>query len=298
MINLDLDIGLLSRYYNIGASALEEYKNKSLTEIMEIEATKGNTKAANFLMEITSSPAKLAQLFQLVDPKNRYLILSHMNEKDLMEIMQYLEPKELVLGLSVFTPEVLVELMKNLDQEILANLVLTTFSPDKFVDLLPEKFLDEFISSDKISKNLFMKALEKIDESELQKMMEKYSGQSCYDDKSTIIGNLGQMDNENFQKAMFSISEKGKKQLVQGLLSEKPELMEEFSTEAMTHPFKSMGKEEVLKALANLDTEDMLPMIEKVPQEIMALIATQIDPQMFSEILCRDFKDIISQCGI
>ena len=87
MITLDIDLSYLSRYYNIGFDSLSKYQNKSITQIMQMEAAKGNIAAAEFLLKITSDPEELASFFQLINPKNRYLILINMNEDDLMKIL-------------------------------------------------------------------------------------------------------------------------------------------------------------------------------------------------------------------
>ena len=90
----------------------------------------------------------------------------------------------------------------------------------------------------------------------------------------------------------------GKQQLINNVLKEKPELFTEFSPEAMVFPFEKMKKEEVLQSLIVLKTEDMIPMVEKMPREILSLITTQIDPRVFSQILCSDFANVIAQCGM
>ena len=298
MISLDADLSYLSRYYNISSSAIEQYRNMSIVQIMQTEAEKGNVQAAEFLIKITSDPNELAKVFQLIEPKNRFLILSHMNKEDLTNIMQYLEPEELILGLSIFNKDVLVKMLELLDPESLATVVLNKMDSDKFLQLIPEEYLNEFLMSDKINKEMIMKAIEYVDESELQKMMENYSGQSCYESKENIMEQLNTMDSDNFMKVILSAESKGKQQLISGILSRKPDLFEEFSTEAMAYPFRTMQKEDILKSLTVLDTKEMLPMVENLPQEIMALIATQIDTSVFSKILCSDFKNIILSCGI
>lgn len=298
MITLDLDLSYFSRYYHIGSDALQQYKNMSITQIMQTEAAKGNGLAAQFLMRIMSNPEELAQLFQLVNPKNRYLILSNMNQEDLAKIMEFLEPEQLVLGLSIFTQEALVELMKKLPAETLATVVLEKMDVEKFLNQCPEEYMDEFFTSDKLDRNMFMKALEDVDELQLQKMMETVSGQPCYDDKDTIIQQMGSLDDDNFMRAMTSFEPEGKKQMIFNMLQEKPELFEEFSAEAMTHPFETMKKEDVLKSLTVLDTKELMPMVQDLPQDIMALIATQIDPVVFAQVLATDFKDIIASCGM
>ncbi len=297
MITLDIDLSYLSRFYNIGTNILEQYQNKSITQIMQIEASKGNRSAAEFLLKVTSDPEELAKVFQLINPKNRYLILMNMNEDDLMKVMEFLKTDEFILGLSIFTQEAIIKLMTFLEPESLATVVLEKMNVDKFLKSIPEKFLDEFLSSDKIDRKILLKAMEDVDEEQLQKMMENFTGQACYDDKDTILQTMSGFNDDNFMKAVFSFEPEGKQQLISNLLQEKPELFEEFSAEAMVYPFKFMQKEDVLKSLEVLEPKEFLPMMEELPQEIMALIATQIDPKVFAKVLCNDFKDIIASCG-
>lgn len=299
MITLDLDLSYLSKYYNIGTNALlGEYRDKSITQIMQLEAAQGNRSAAEFLMRITSDPQELAEVFQLMNPKNRYLILMNMNEEDLMKVMSFLDTEQLVLGLSIFSHDALCELMMNLPPESLATVVLEKMNPQKFLKSIPEKYLDEFLSSDKIDRNLMMKAMEDIDENQLQKMMETVTGQSCYDDSSTILQQMSSFSDDDFMRAVNCFEPEGKQQLITNLLQEKPELFEEFSAEAMVHPFTVMEKGDILKSLTALEPQEFMPMIEELPQDIMSLVATQIDPKMFAELLCNDFKDIIAKCGL
>jgi len=221
-----------------------------------------------------------------------------MNKEDQMKLMQFLKPEELLLGLSVLTPDALVQLMEKLPPEALATVVLEKMGPDKFLDQLPEEYMNEFLSSDKIDREIFMVALEDVDESELQKMMERTTGQSCYESGENILKQMEKMDDDHFRRAVINMEPEGKKQLISGIIQEKPELFEEFSAEAMTHPFKSMQKDEILESLAVLETEELMPMVEDLPQEVMALVATQIDPEVFSQILCNEFDDIIANCGL
>ena len=298
MITLDLDLAYLSSRYHIGSNAMQQYRNMSVYQIMEAEAAKGNSAAAEFLAKVTSNPEELAKVLSLMDPKNRYLILMNMNEKDLMMVMGYLEPEQMILGLSMFTHDALIKLMQKLPPETLSIVVLNKMDANKFIKCLPEKYLDEFLQSDKIDQKMLMKALEDVDEEQLQKMMENYSGQPCYDDRDTILQKMGGMSDDNFMRAISSAEIEGKQQMISNLIKEKPDLFEEFSAEAMTHPFTTMEKDDILKSLTVLETEQMLPMVEDLPQDVMALIATQIDPKVFAEILCKDFASVIASCGI
>lgn len=297
MITLDLDLSYLNSYYHIGTTALEQYKNKSIVEIMEIEAASGNKKAAEFLISALSDPKELSRLFKLINPNNRYLILKHMNKADLCKVMEQLETDQIVLGLSIFTQEALCQIMTFLEPEALATLVLKNMDSEKFVKMLPEDYLNEFLSSDKIDRTVMMRAMEGVDASHLQKMMERSTGQPCYDDKETILQNVSSMDDDKLLKTVGSMQIEGKRQLTNNILSLKPELFEEFSPEAMVYPFEHMEKNEVLKSLMVLEPEDFMPVIEQLPEDVLALIATQVDHEVFAKILCSDFADVIAQCG-
>jgi len=300
MISLDLDISYLASRYHIASSNIQLYKKKNMTieQIMEAEAAKGNNKAAEMMLELTSNPDALAHLLQLVNPINRYLILMHMNKQDILMIIPFLEPEEMVLGLSIFNQDVLLDLMMKIEPEALSKVVLSKMEPDKFLKIIPEKFLDQFLTSDKIDRSMLMQAMEGIDEEQLQKMMENYTGESCYESKENILMQMGNMPDDNFLKSVLMFEPEGKQQLISGLLNEKPELFEEFSPEAMVFPFRTMQKEEILKSLTVLETKDMIPMVEDMSSDILSLITAQIDPRVFSKILCSEFSDVIAKCGL
>ncbi len=298
MITLDLDLSYLCANYNIAASSLSLYKNKSITQIMQTEAEKGNQKAAQFMLKVLSEPDELVKLFQLFNPKNRFLILINMNEDDLMKVMEYLQTDEFILGLSILNQKALVDLMMFLKPESLATVVLEKMDCNKFLKEIPEKFLDEFLESDKLDRNLIMKAMEDVDEEQLQKMMENWTGKSNYEESDSILERLSSLSDDDFMRAVFSFEPKGKQQLISNVIKEKPELFEEFSAEAMVHPFTTMKKEDILKSLKVLEPEEFLPMMNELPQEVMALVATQINPRIFSQVLIRDFASVITQCGI
>ncbi len=298
MISLDVDILYLNRYFNIGIDKLQQYRNKSITEIMEIEAELGNRKAADFLTQITTDPEKLVKAFGLINPKNRYLILINMNKDDLTKFIGLLDPAQLVLGLSIFTQEGLLKLMLELPTETLSKLVMQNMETEKFLKIIPEKFLDKFLTNDKINREMIMKSLEDVDEAQMQKMMENMTGQPCYEKKENIMKNLSTMENDKFMEHILSFDRKGKEQMISGILKKKPELMQEFEPEALVFPFSKMEKNEILKALSQLKTKELMPMFENLSPDVLALIATQVDPKVFAQVLTSEFLDVIAECGI
>ena len=53
-------------------------------------------------------------------------------------------------------------------------------------------------------------------------------------------------------------------------------------------------KDEKIKLMGGLDQEFLIPMIQELPMDLTQIVMTQIDPRDFSEILARDFEDILS----
>ena len=53
-------------------------------------------------------------------------------------------------------------------------------------------------------------------------------------------------------------------------------------------------KEDKIKMMEKLDAEFLAPMIQELPADLTQVVLTQIDPVVFSEILARDFQDILA----
>ena len=44
-----------------------------------------------------------------------------------------------------------------------------------------------------------------------------------------------------------------------------------------------------------LEKDDIMDMIVELPEDLMAVTATQLDPEKFAKMLCTDFADILGQ---
>ena len=126
MIQLNLDLNYLTQYFEITTQRLNEYSAKSIEEIMELEEQEGN-QAASLLSAAMQNPDKLAKLLQLVDPKNRYLIIRNLSENDLDKLLPYLEQEDLLWGLKYFRVDKIIEMLNKLPTEELMSVVLQRF---------------------------------------------------------------------------------------------------------------------------------------------------------------------------
>ena len=86
MIQLNVDFGLLNKFFGIPVSRITQYANKDIDEIMKIEAAQGNKKAAEY-EKILSDPDKILEIFKLSNVENKFIILQNLNEEDLTSVI-------------------------------------------------------------------------------------------------------------------------------------------------------------------------------------------------------------------
>lgn len=305
MIRLDIDLSYLTKNFEIGTQRLNQYGSKSIEEIMETEAEQGNPKAEKFEREVLNDPKQLLKLFKLANPRNRYAILSNMNSRDLEYIMQYLEPGDLLLGLMFFTKEKLLDLIYDLPKDKICSIVFQAFSMEQFLKLIPEKEIDKFFDSDKLGKDKVLEIVESLPPEKLNKMIEKYMYQEegkIQEDNNWsaehVVNWMNQLEPDKFKKALKCFEREEKSQLITELTKQDQNLRNEFSKNALTFPLRQLDKQDIVKNMNKLEPDDLIKMVNELPDELMSVVATQIDPEVFAQVLSKNFKDILGEIGI
>ena len=308
MIRLDIDLSYLAKHFEIGTQRLNQYGSKSIDEIMEIEAAQGNTQAADFQQDVLNKPKELVKLFKLSNAKNRYAILANMNSHDLEYMLQFLSPEDLQMGLMFFTKTKVLDLIYDLPKNKICTILFQVFSPEQFLKLIPEKELNKFFDSDKLDKNKIMDFIKTIPEDKLNKMMEKYmqveegktlkDGQQLKIPQEQILKFLENLEPDKFKTALKCFEKEEKMGLILHLTKEDPKLFTEFSKNALTHPLKQLDKVDIVKNMNKLEPQDLIKMVDQLPDDLLAVVITQIDPLVFAEVLCKNFQDILAEIGI
>lgn len=305
MIRLEIDLSYLSQYYQVGTSRINQYGNKSIDEIMELEAAQGNTEAADFELEVLRNPRELLKLFKLASAENRYKILRNMNTQDLIYLLQFLEQDDLLMGLLFFTKEKLLKLIYNLPKEKMAKILFNKISPKKFLKMIPEKEIDKFFDSDKLDKEQIMDYIKTIDPDKLNKMMAKFikkmTGKNTDNlemEPEQIFQFLDNLKPDQFKEALKCFEKEEKMGLVLELTRKDPKLFTEFSKDALILPLTRMEKPDIVKAMDKLESEDLIKMVQQLPDDFLAAVVTQIDPLEFAEVLTKYYQDILSDIAV
>ena len=166
----------------------------------------------------------------------------------------------------------------------------------------------KFFDSDKLDKHKILEFVKKLPEEVLNKMVEKFmkveygkvlkDGQSLNMNKDQVLKFLDNLEPDKFKTALkcFQIEEKSK--LIMFLTQEDPKLLAEFSKPALTDPLKRLDKSKIVQNMNLLEPEDLIKMVEQLPDELLSVVVTQIDPMVFAEILTKNFQDVLLDIGI
>lgn len=299
MIHLDVDLLYLAKHFDVGTRRVNQYGEKSIEDIMKAEAANGNSKAANFDLSVLSDPKELVKVFKLFSARNRYKILRNMSQEDLKYLMQFLEQKDLVMGLNFFTKDKLLALVNDLPKAKIAKILFNKFPPEKFLQMIPEREMNTFFESTKIDKEQVLKSLQDFPPEILEGLMESITGQPAKDvDRKQVINTLNMLPPNKFKKAIQSMNKDSKAKLILNLTQKDPSLFLEFSKDALMFPLKQLDKPELIKNMAVLEPEDLIEMLQELPEDLMAIVVTQIDPEVFADVLCDRFKDVLEDIAV
>ncbi len=299
MITLDVNLQYLIKNYGINTKRVNEAGLSTIDEFMEAEAVQGNTQAASFEDEVYNDPESILELYQLTSPKNRFLILKNMSTDELQYMMQFLDEKVLYSALQFISQDKLMKLVSELPKEKLATIVFSSFSVKNFLKVTQEKEMNKFFESPKLEKNDILKSIEGLDQNKLQGMMELMTGQPCsHCDSGEVQEQMANLDDRKFYRTLQAFNPETKAAMIMGMTDENPEYLLEFSNDALMKPLTQLQKPDFLKTLSVLEPKDCLDMLQELPEDIMPAVVTQIDPEVFAQILSTNFKDILKEISL
>ena len=297
MIELNVDLSYLSRYYELSTTRVNQYTAEDPDKMITIETMAGAvTLDREELRALMNHPSKVAKILQLQKPKNRYLIIKNLNSEDLAKLLPYLNSEQLAWGLQYVTSEKLETLINHLPTEQVATLVFQHFGMMDILNLMDEDKMDNFLKSEKLEKKDVMKYFEQLDDKQLERIMMQQFGPAMESKgKGHYLTVIDEMSPDKFVEFLTRFERKDKMQLIAGLVEINPQYVLEFENEDLSKPFMLMDKEKIMKTMPVLDPEFLIPMIEQLPPDLIQVVATQIDPDVFAELIVEEFPDLIME---
>jgi len=293
LIQLNVDFNLLSKFFGIAPAKIPQYANKDIEEIMKLEAARGNTKARDY-QKILSDPDKLLEIFKLTNVDNKLIILQNMSEGDLDDLLPFLEQDDLAKGLYFFSEEKLLAMCEELPKEELIGIVFEKFDIFDVLTLMQEDSLDKFLMEPRAERKYAQNYFETLNTKALEQLMVSQLGED-YRDKSRdeYLGELENMEENTFNRFLISMERHSKINMIGNMVSQEQDLLLLFKNEDLAKPMEFLMKDDKIKLMKNLDPEFLAPMVQELPVDLTQIVLTQIDPRIFSEVLARDFQDIM-----
>ena len=281
----------------ISEAKMQIYADKSLEQILDAEAAQGNQAAIQMAADMFSDPNQLVELFQLADPENKLVIMQSMTSAQLEKLVPMLETDDLVEGLQFFTQDSLMDLLKEIPKEQLVKTVFQMFSEQQIIENMPDKQLDKLLTSTDMDKEMLLQNLKSIPEMYLQQILESVTGEESKESNANdLVNQIGQLGDMQYKHAIMNLQPTQKQELTLSLTSREPKLYEKFDTDAYTHIIaREREKDEIVKSFGVIKPEYLQKMIDKLPQDILAVVTTQIDTDKFADSLINKFPEVLAK---
>lgn len=296
MLVIDGDLNYLINRLNLTPQKLEAYGTKTVDEILEAEAAAGNQAAIELVNEMYTNVAFLVEIFKLADPQNKYMILSQMSSKQLEEFLPLMETKDLLQGLMYFSQDKLMDMMKDLPPEQLVEAVFEMFSQEEIIQYMPEDQIDKVLTGPELEKNKVLEHLKSIPPEYLAQMIENVTGQPLDDmDNIDMVNKIGDFNPLEYKDALTGMQSVQKQQLMLSLCKEDPKLYQLFAPEEYTNIVNTYKqKPQVVKALEVVEKEEIIKMVQELPNDLLSMVITQIDPDTFGEMLIKKHAELLA----
>lgn len=295
-IRINSDLEYLIARLNIPPQRVEEYKDKSVQEILEAEAAQGNQAAIQLAADLFTNVTSLIELFRLADPENKLVIINAMSDMQKKQLIPMLETDDLVNGLNFFTQSSLLSMLKDIPKEEMLKAVFQMFSQAQIVELMPEKELDRLLTSDNLDKGLLLENLKLIPEIYLRQILESVTGEEAQGNQSDLILQISQLNDMKYKQALTNFEPAQKQQLVLNIVSQRTRLFEQFDTDEYTRIInKERDKDETVKSMQVIKPEYLQKMIAELPADLMSVVITQIDTEKFADALINLYPQLLAQ---
>ncbi len=297
-IVIDANMAMFAERLHISSSRMvQDYGLKTVDEIIEAEAAQGNTQAVNYAREMYNSPEKLIKIFRLASIENKFVMLHNMDNETRLEVLPMLENEDLVMGLYFFKQDKLLEMLQHVDLEELINVVKDAFTFEQIILMIPEEDMAKFFQSNELDKYVIENELKNLPPEVMRSFIEGITGQA-YDkvqDPQGILNGIIGLPEDKFKDFMSQIDPDVQRQLIFQITKKDDKYFELFDNNMYIGMLNKLMKNDMVPSMVVLEKETLVDMISKLPEDLMSVVAAQVDTQDFAKFLIEGHLDILEQ---
>lgn len=259
-------------------------------------AEEENTQDTTATAPTFSKPEELIEAFNLNDAQNRLILIGLMDKAQQTDALNLLTPEALALGMQFYEQDKILDLLYSTDQQAIFQVFSGIMPLAKMIEMIDEDVLNNFLLSDKLEKDMFVKAFNEMEDKDLTKIMESLTGTpQANTDPQLIRATLSSIPEENIQPIMLTILPEQKGSLIAQLVGQNEELTELFPKNKLMMPLEELGKEKTLKGIENLEPQVLTNMIEELPEELMPLLLVLIEPEELATKVLQKYDSVLQK---
>jgi len=210
------------------------------------------------------------------------------------KILPMLDQEDLVMGLYFFTQDKLLEMLMDVDIEELVNVAMGAFSLEDIVSMYTEDDLAAFFQNDELERYDVMEQLKSMPPEVMIKFIEGVTGQPSEEtNQEDLFRAIDAMPLDQYRDFISAIDPDVQRQLTFQLTKTKPEYLQLFSNETYINMLSTMMKTDMVKPMIHLEKESLVNMINELPEDLMSIVAAQVDTKDFAEYLLDGHLDVL-----
>jgi len=297
-IVIDANMALFAERLHISSSRMvQDYGLKTVDEIIEAEAAQGNTYAVNYAREMYNSPEKLIKIFRLTNVENKFVLIQSMDEKTRREVLPMLDKEDLVMGLYFFNQDKLLEMLRGVEMEELVNVVLEAFPFEQIILMMPEEDLAKFFQAKELEKYVIANELKNLPPEVMISFVEGLTGKP-YDkveDPQGLINGIIALPEDKFRDFMSQIDPNVQRQLVYQITKKDDKYLQLFENDMYLNMLNTLMKNDMVPSMIALEKESLIKMVSELPEDLMSIVASQVDTQDFAKFLIEGHLDLLEK---
>ena len=294
---IDANMKLFADRMHITSSRMiRDYGLKTVEEIIEAEAERGNTHAVEYAREYSHSPEKLIKVFKLANVENKFVLLHKMDDHSREKVLPLLKEEDLVQGLYFFRQEKLLDILLNVHIKELVNVILEAFPIEAIVQMFTEDDMAMFFMNKDLPKPMVIEQMRCMPPEAMQKFVEGVTGMPMGEtDPNELIMNISNLPDDEYRKFMACIDPDVQKQLMYQLSTEDPRVLMLLPNITYVNMLSTMMKPDMVKSMIKLNKETLVKIDSKLPDDLMAIVAAQIDTKVFAKFLQDGHMDVLQK---
>jgi hypothetical protein len=161
---------------------------------------------------------------------------------------------------------------------------------------MPEDQLNKLLTDVGTDKGLVLNSLHHIPEIYLQQMLESVTGEEAKGNATDLIIKIGQLGDLNYKTALMNLEPTQKQHLSYLICNQNEKLFQTFDADAYAKMTKNNRfKYDLVQSMSAIKPEHLYKMVERLPEDLLSIVLTQIDTQRFADMLINKFPQLLAQ---